>query len=609
MKRSLVVFGLGALLLSCTQPRTQVMAEITADLDIQGDLDRLRIRLTGAADQTALEEAEFQEQILVPLSWPVRVPIIPLNNDGTRVYRLEVTALGGAGATIVNAVAISGFVQGETRLLEIHLGTACRTAPTCMSNQTCRLGICRPAFVSPTSLPVYEIPDAGPPIDGQVGDAANVCGDRRRAGAEQCDDGNRTPGDGCDANCMLEVGCGNTVVESPEQCDEGGPTVTCTDTCMLRQPVCGDDFFLRGEICYPMPAPTTQIPEAMGFSWNVVDAGDFNADGAMDLALGGSGAFRILGGDGDGAFPMPGVALGNTISFIGTMEIMPPTGTRAAVVTRPDISCGSSCVSRRYVPGAFDGAISLLDSYSLTNPVGAMALGDANGDNLTDIAVAFTSPLALGGVALIVNVGTSMRVGPETILDIAEPSPPRAMALAPVSSFGSPLLWVFTNSSQIRAYTINGDSVSPSAIFSMNIAAMSGRPVNLTPVDLNSDGRAENVAVTYTDSTNVVTTFLPMVTPSPVPWNLIGSVAGAHLRDLNGDGMPHEGVIVADNSYAIVRVDVTQPMPLPELIHTGLLPPAPCVTRGSTVADFNGDAAPDIAIATSCGAYIVFATP
>ena len=47
------------------------------------------------------------------------------------------------------------------------------------------------------------------------------CGDGVLGQDEECDDGNKTDGDGCDANCKWENECGNGVVEGGEECDCG----------------------------------------------------------------------------------------------------------------------------------------------------------------------------------------------------------------------------------------------------------------------------------------------------------------------------------------------------------------------------------------------------
>lgn len=52
--------------------------------------------------------------------------------------------------------------------------------------------------------------------------APELCGNGGVEGAEQCDDGNRIPGDGCDAFCQVEGNyCGNGKIEPWEACDEG----------------------------------------------------------------------------------------------------------------------------------------------------------------------------------------------------------------------------------------------------------------------------------------------------------------------------------------------------------------------------------------------------
>ena len=69
-----------------------------------------------------------------------------------------------------------------------------------------------------------------------------VCGDgfvwNTDGGSEECDDGNTTPGDGCDENCKTEV-CGNGLVQSGEDCDDGGTATGdgCDENCKVGSDV------------------------------------------------------------------------------------------------------------------------------------------------------------------------------------------------------------------------------------------------------------------------------------------------------------------------------------------------------------------------------------
>jgi fibro-slime domain-containing protein len=90
---------------------------------------------------------------------------------------------------------------------------------------------------------------------------AKACGDGIVAGTEQCDDGNTVSGDGCSATCQLEDGyacgpdawhlgtpatqcyqttCGDGRKEGSEQCDDGNlrPFDGCSPTC-TNEPKCG----------------------------------------------------------------------------------------------------------------------------------------------------------------------------------------------------------------------------------------------------------------------------------------------------------------------------------------------------------------------------------
>jgi len=72
-----------------------------------------------------------------------------------------------------------------------------------------------------------------------------VCGDEIVNGNEECDDGNKDPGDGCEADCTLTPSvCGNAKVEAGEVCDDGNTEDgdLCSADCQTETTpvVCGD---------------------------------------------------------------------------------------------------------------------------------------------------------------------------------------------------------------------------------------------------------------------------------------------------------------------------------------------------------------------------------
>ncbi len=72
-----------------------------------------------------------------------------------------------------------------------------------------------------------------------------ICGNGTLERAEQCDDGNLTSGDGCQADCIIP-GCGDGTPDPGEQCDDGNTSNTdaCTISCTLSS--CGDGFVRAG---------------------------------------------------------------------------------------------------------------------------------------------------------------------------------------------------------------------------------------------------------------------------------------------------------------------------------------------------------------------------
>jgi cysteine-rich repeat protein len=107
-------------------------------------------------------------------------------------------------------------------------------------------------------------------------DEPTACGDGQVDGAETCDDGDQTPGDGCGATCQVEAGfmctgepsvcgplCGDGVIAAPETCDDGDASSGdgCSATCQtesgyqclgapsLCATTCGDGVIAGAEVC------------------------------------------------------------------------------------------------------------------------------------------------------------------------------------------------------------------------------------------------------------------------------------------------------------------------------------------------------------------------
>ena len=106
-----------------------------------------------------------------------------------------------------------------------------------------------PTMPPPTTTPPPTMP---PPT-------APICGNSIVESPETCDDGNIISGDGCDATCNVEtVMCGNSIVESPETCDDGNTdnADACANDCTstgippaVFPPACGDGIVDTGESC------------------------------------------------------------------------------------------------------------------------------------------------------------------------------------------------------------------------------------------------------------------------------------------------------------------------------------------------------------------------
>ena len=90
--------------------------------------------------------------------------------------------------------------------------------------------------------------------DGDGACDTSTCGNGMKEGAEACDDGNTTNGDGCSSTCTVEPHtcvCGDGIKDLTEACDDGNTTNGdgCSSTCVIELPMCGNGVVENGETC------------------------------------------------------------------------------------------------------------------------------------------------------------------------------------------------------------------------------------------------------------------------------------------------------------------------------------------------------------------------
>jgi cysteine-rich repeat protein len=164
--------------------------------------------------------------------------VVDLAEDNEPTCRVEVTDRSGV-APFSTSILCSGSPSGKTAIVISQNNTILDAIES--DSET------------------YDFDDAGvftiscyPDV---VDDRTNVCrttvnvsgdcGNDVEESDEQCDDGNTTSGDGCNAVCQTEAAdgsvCGNGVKESREQCDDGNNDDwdACTSICQNTTPHTG----------------------------------------------------------------------------------------------------------------------------------------------------------------------------------------------------------------------------------------------------------------------------------------------------------------------------------------------------------------------------------
>jgi hypothetical protein len=282
----------------CSNPSndTKIFVVVWSDLAVPGEIDNIVVDAKGPSGKISVTRTLTAGNEAGKTKLPVVVALVPPDNKGLPV---EVTASGNFGRNfVVSQSASLSFLSGQSRVLRLFLGRACR-GQTCVGNVTCANGRCnQPIDVVPGSLPVYNPstlltpPDAGlaPTFDGSLADSKSA--DSGADAADATDDGQ-----GYDS-------ANDNSVDVPVFVSDSGP-----------------DSLNEGESGGRDDASATGEAGGSGGSTGPRDASGDNEAGGLDLAVGtggsdgtgtggsaGTGGIAGAGGAGTGGTGTGGIA-------------------------------------------------------------------------------------------------------------------------------------------------------------------------------------------------------------------------------------------------------------------------------------------------------------
>jgi hypothetical protein len=597
-----------AVLTSCTQARTQVMVVVTADDMVRTRADRILVELQGAPGEGGPFGVPVSHTVMPP-AFPIRVPIVPQDNDASRYYRVTISAMEGSIA-VAQVRAISGFVEGRTLALPLHMDEGCLDHVCPGADETCVVDgltfACRGAHVGAAALEPYEEPqmdagrreDAGEdPVDG----GGARCGNMRTDDGESCDDGDDRNGTygWCNADCSGPGPfCGDGVVdEANEECEPDVPP--CTDACVVPKPGCGDSFSTPGEICYDGAALTW-----VSDSSTAVGAGDFTADGIADIALAGEGRFLVVRQVAGGGLEIAAeMSLTERVAGIATPDF-DLDGVREIVV--PNVFCGRTCVA------VLDSMLGLDYDLGYSSAVQALGGGSVEDDAFADMTlIQRDSAFGFNEASIISNEGGVLRQGPATMIEgaLGGGRTPIRTFVTPPSVSGEGRFWVLWDDAELQSFEVlAGDRIDELEVTGHRMSGCdpSTNGASLGLAEITGEPPEEFLLACADASGNVQTHLMDPGRGTPsvsFPWPSPGRIVATFAVDVDADD---------DNDAILVQPTAITILPLTDGVPSeGVTIDAPfgCVIRDAAMTDFNGDDLPDFAFASECGVHVLLAQP
>jgi cysteine-rich repeat protein len=457
--------------------------------------------------------------------------------------------------------------------------------------------------------------------DGQVSSAAatvaitvvrSVCGNGVREGVhEECDDGNTTPGDGCEAGCKLTCGSGTGADRATVDSVSGH--------CFVAYDGLSHSYQEAAALCAGfgghLPTIASATEDEVAFA--AVRAGDSPWLGGDDIAV--EGAFHWTTGEPFGGYTnfLAGkpdnagnadclvYAAGGTWSdascaaTTGTLcelEVATPTpafatggtGTRGVAVADINgdgyldvVATNPTSNTVGVLLGNGAGGFVLQATYPTGTGPAAVAAGDFDGDGHPDLAIvnatANTVSILRGGAGGVFTAGTSFAIAAgATSIAVADFNQDGALDLAIAAS------------ATVQVFRGNGAA----GFTALTSVAITGVPASIAVGDFDRDGRPDlvvttPVAVLVVRSTGAGTFGLPV--------SLAVSVTNRSViaADLDGDGNLDLAVANGAASVSVWFGSATGVFGLPTTLTVAGTPLV--VAAG----DFDGDGGRDLVALTS----------
>jgi hypothetical protein len=376
----------------------------------------------------------------------------------------------------------------------------------------------------------------------------------------------------------------------------------------------------------PSFSSATNFLDRTGCGPEVVDFGDINGDGRLDIAVACSanGTAVVLLNDTEPGAAIPSfniagnIAFGYTFSGLGLADL---NGDRRPDLVLTNVGGRVFVLLNETASGAATTSFSATQTFNLGDIPTDVSIGDVNGDGKPDLAVSLAKNQSPdnpnpgdGRVAVLLNTTapgatTASFTAPGEFFAYSDVD---AVALRDVNGDGRPDLVVSTGSPGVVCQAFLNTTPPGAATPRFDDAGgvyVGGSVISVVTGDLNGDGKPDVVMAnndpTY-DNVSVLlnTTVLSPDTPDFAAANSFATGANPvaiALSDLNGDGVVDLAVANSGDDSLSVLFDTT----VPGSASTGFEAAGSFTTgegpSGVAVSDFNGDGRPDLAVANEAG--------